>query len=224
METKERLQTYIADLLVRDTGSGDPSRVHRGRGEAAGKGPPVQSAVDDGAVLSFVDNVPGGQREDVLNSVQLAQRAATGSFDRHTQTEPWYQKFAEVLQRVGWVVEQFAFVKHEQSTGDLRLDKSALAIQAAIASENALGVLTKSIGALQELADDANQIAIFNSAATQKNRMNQGHWIRALLFSVIAVTTDRGTIQSARASLIVVPTANAVGPYFAVAPTTELVS
>jgi len=44
--------------------------------------------------------------------------------------------------------------------------------------------------------------------------MNQGHWIRALLFSVTAVTTDRGAIQSARASLIVVPTANAVGPYF----------
>src|ERR1700752_2273628 len=48
--------------------------------------------------------------------------------------------------------------------------------------------------------------------------------MRALLLSVNAVTTDKGTIQRARASLTVVPTASAMGPYLAVAPTTELVS
>src|SRR5271154_5884248 len=65
---------------------------------------------------------------------------------------------------------------------------------------------------------------VFNKAARQKSRMNHGHWIRALLFRVMAVTSDRGTIHNARASLIVVPTASATGPYLAVAPTTELVS
>src|SRR5215469_7827594 len=58
----------------------------------------------------------------------------------------------------------------------------------------------------------------------QKRRMNQGHWMRALLFRETAVTIDKGTIHRARASLTVVPTANAAAPYFAVAPTTELVS
>jgi len=58
----------------------------------------------------------------------------------------------------------------------------------------------------------------------QKNRMNQGHWMRALLFLAIAVTTDNGTIHRARASLTVVPTASATAPNLAVAPTTELVS
>jgi len=66
--------------------------------------------------------------------------------------------------------------------------------------------------------------SVFNRAATQKNRMNQGHWTRALLFRAKAVTRERGTIQRARASLTVVPMASAVGPYLAVAPTTELVS
>jgi hypothetical protein len=172
VDTQHILLTYIADLLVRHTGSGDASRTDRALRGAAGERPPVQSAVDVGAVLSFVDNVPDGQRDDVLNSVQLAQRAATGSFDRHTETEPWYEKFAEVLQRVGWVVEQFAFVKHQQSTGDLRLDQSALAILSAIASENALGVLTKSIGALRKLGDGAHQITIFNSAASREKSGN----------------------------------------------------
>ena len=65
---------------------------------------------------------------------------------------------------------------------------------------------------------------MFSSAARQKSRTNHGHWIRALFFRVMAVTADRGTIHRARAGLIVVPMASAVGPYLAVAPTTELVS
>jgi hypothetical protein len=62
--------------------------------------------------------------------------------------------------------------------------------------------------------------SVLSAAAKQKQRMNQGHCIRALLFRMTAVAIDRGTIQSARASLTVAPTPKAVGPYLAVAPTT----
>src|ERR1035438_6638151 len=48
--------------------------------------------------------------------------------------------------------------------------------------------------------------------------------MRVLLPLTAAAPTDNGTIQSARASFTVVPTANATAPYFAEAPTTELVS
>src|SRR5271157_2417599 len=54
--------------------------------------------------------------------------------------------------------------------------------------------------------------------------MNHGHWMPVLLPLTAAVPTDRGTIHSARASFTVVPTASATAPYFAEAPTTELVS
>ena len=54
--------------------------------------------------------------------------------------------------------------------------------------------------------------------------MNHGQWTFALLLVSIAVAITSGTIHSARASFTVVPTASAVGPYFAPAPTTELVS
>src|SRR5208283_6176513 len=54
--------------------------------------------------------------------------------------------------------------------------------------------------------------------------MNQGHWMRVLLPLTAAVPRDKGTIHRARASFTVVPTASAAAPYFAEAPTTELVS
>ena len=62
------------------------------------------------------------------------------------------------------------------------------------------------------------------TAAKQKYRMNHGQFTFAWLFFSIAVAIASGTIHSARASFTVVPTARAVGPYFAAAPTTELVS
>ena len=54
--------------------------------------------------------------------------------------------------------------------------------------------------------------------------MNHGQFTFALLFFNIAVAIASGTIHNALASFTVVPTASAVGPYFAAAPTTELVS
>src|SRR5665213_3265075 len=65
---------------------------------------------------------------------------------------------------------------------------------------------------------------VASKAAKQKYRMNHGQLILVLLFFNIAAVMASGTIQSARVSLTVVPTASAVGPYLALAPTTELVS
>src|SRR5580765_4302044 len=54
--------------------------------------------------------------------------------------------------------------------------------------------------------------------------MNQGHCTLALACFNSAVPSASGTIHKARASFTVVPTCNAIAPYLAAAPTTELVS
>ncbi len=173
MDLHTSLHEYIKVLPIPEADPNDaPLREAGTRAEEAGVPPAAPGAVDAGAVLSFVDGVPAAQREDVLNSVQLAQRAATGAFDRCTQVEQWYGKFTEVLQRVGWVTEQFAFVKHEQGAGDLRMDRSALAILAAVASQGALGVLTQSISALEKLAGDSHEISMFERNATVETSGN----------------------------------------------------
>lgn len=45
----------------------------------------LQAAVDAGSLLSFVDGITTQERDDVLHSVQLAHRGASGRFDRGTQ-------------------------------------------------------------------------------------------------------------------------------------------
>ena len=122
----------------------------------------LKAAVDAGSLLSFVDGLTPLEREDVLYSVQLAHRTASQEFDRFSQTQSWYQRYIEVLQMLGWVAEQLAFTNYDQSEGELRMDKAALALITAIATQNQLAVLKQAVDALEKLADDNNAIRMFD--------------------------------------------------------------
>ncbi len=130
----------------------------------------LNAAVDVGSVLSFVSGVDPDERRDILFSVQLAQRAADKAADRFAQTRVWYGKYTEVLEAVGWSTEQFAFASHAQEQGDFEMDKAALAVLTAIATQNQLQVLTASISALGKLADKDGAITLFDYHAAARDR------------------------------------------------------
>lgn len=139
------------------TGS-TPAR-HRSTAAPA-RGP--DAAVDVGSLLCFVDGVPARDKEDVLYSVQLAQRGASGAFDRFTETQAWYGKYVEILENLGWATEQMAFSRFDQSEGEFRMDQAALAIITAIATQNQLAVLQQSVAALSRLAEEDGTIGLFD--------------------------------------------------------------
>lgn len=164
------IERYIDNLTLapapRSLFSGFPEHTRALRGTDA---PPVHAlpdrltaAVDANALLSFVEGVSPEERDDVLFSVQLAVRGASGSFDRFTQTEAWYRKYTEVLENLGWAAEQFAFARYDQDEGEMRMDQAALAVIAAIATQNQLAVLQESIEALGKLAEDDGTIRLFD--------------------------------------------------------------
>lgn len=165
------LDAYVRDLPLSPPPESRPDRASRKGAAKKAHGTPRRASaaapgnaanVDVGSLLSFVDGVTGQDKNDVLYSVQLAQRAASGAFDRFTQTHFWYQKYVEVLQNLGWANEQFAFTQFEQSEGELRMDQAALKIITAIATQNQLAVLQEAIGALAKLAADDGPITLFD--------------------------------------------------------------
>lgn len=123
----------------------------------------LTAAVNANTLLSFVEGVLPQEKDDVLYSIQLAVRGATGKFDRFTQTQAWYQKYTEVLENLGWSSEQFAFTRYDEIDGELRMDQAALAVIAAIATQNQLTILTESIRALERLAEGDRTICLFDS-------------------------------------------------------------
>lgn len=165
------VETYIEKLKLSDLNLA-PRRL-RDLGKAPGTTRSIRTtattpraaqapAVDLGSLLSFVDGLNVQEKDDVLFSVQLAQRGASGAFDRFTQTESWYGKYAEILETIGWTGQQLTFARHEQSGGEVRMDKAALAIIMAIATQNQLAVLTEAVKALEALAENDEAIQLFD--------------------------------------------------------------
>ena len=148
----------------------------------------LDAAVNAGSIVSFVDAVGANEQKDILYSVQLAQRAADKACDRFAETKAWYGKYDEVLQAVGWTTEQYAFTAHEQTEGNLRMDKAALKVIAALAAGNQLGAITASISALEKLAADDNAITLFDHYASADLSGN---------FQIGAIQKSSGTISMA---------------------------
>ena len=172
----ERLPPAPPDRGVTTTRSPVDAGANIGAGSpgvamAIPESPPVAppkpaAAVDANAFLSFVDGVSAQEREDILYSVQLASRGASAAHDRFKASEAWYGKYIEILERLGWTSEQFAFAKYAQSEGELRMDQAALAVIAAIATQNQLTVLNQSLNALKELAENDGAIRLFDFHTT----------------------------------------------------------
>ncbi|HET9025466.1 MAG TPA: N-acetylmuramoyl-L-alanine amidase [Burkholderiaceae bacterium] len=132
------------------------------RRRAVAFAPAYDAKVNVGSLMSFVEGVGQQEKDDVLYSVQLAQRGASGTYDRFTQTQSWYQKYVEILENLGWATEQFAFTRFDQQEGEFRMDQAALAIITAIATQNQLAVLQESIAALSKLTEEDDTIRLFD--------------------------------------------------------------
>lgn len=131
-----------------------------------------RAAVNAGAVLSFVAGLSAGEMEDVLYSTQLAQRAASAQHDRFTATGDWYAVFTDILERLGWIGEAFAFTRRAKTAGDLRVDRSVLDVIQAIATQNQLAILVKTLDKLKRLADSSGEIRLLELQALRETSGN----------------------------------------------------
>ena len=132
----------------------------------------TKSAVVSGSLISFVDGINPQDTQDILDTVQLASRAADKSFDRFTQVRSWYGKYLEVLENVGWVADQFAFSGYNQDEGEFHMDEAAIGIISAIATGNQLAVLQTSVEALKKLSNGEKPVKVFEYYASSQDAGN----------------------------------------------------
>ena len=122
----------------------------------------LQAAIDAGSLLGFVDGLSGQDKDDVLFSTQFAQRAASAKSDRFLEVQKWYRDYVEWLETLGWVVPQFSFNTVDAGDHELQMDAAALEIISAVASGGQTAILTAALKALGEMADDSQQIKLFD--------------------------------------------------------------
>jgi len=113
--------------------------------------------VNDGALVSFTSNLIGQQKDDVQNSVLLAQLAANVEYNRTSQTEEWYNYFQNVLQNVGWIITTIDFKQYTSETEQITIPTFVMDIITGLVSGWASGA---------EVAEMVNgTIAVLNSPA-----------------------------------------------------------
>jgi hypothetical protein len=94
----------------------------------------ASAAVNAGSVVAFVAGIDAQDQEDVLYSIQFAQRAASGAADRYKAVGDWYKQYSRVLEMTGWVLQGFAPTSQKTAEGEYEIAKAALSIIAAAAT------------------------------------------------------------------------------------------
>lgn len=128
--------------------------------------------VDDGALTSFVAGLAAQQKRDVLNSTLLAQLAANKAYDREKQTTEWYKKYREVLETVGWVLQEFDFTIFQTSGASFDVQEVVLKLLAAIATQDDIAVVTETLDAMKALSDEDGRVVLFNTASHSFHKGN----------------------------------------------------
>jgi hypothetical protein len=134
--------------------------------------PNLRAAVNGGALVSFVAGLSEAEMSDVLFSTQLAQRAASAKHDRFAATKAWYDLYTDVLMRLGWAGEAFAFTQRAKTAGSFTIDRSALDVIMTIATGNQLAILVKTLQTLKGLADRSGAIHVFELQALAEQSGN----------------------------------------------------
>lgn len=119
------------------------------------------AVVNAGSLVGFDAGITEQEHEDILYSLQLAQRAASAVADRFTQIKDWYTKYVQVLTDVGWTLKSFDLDAQQVDEADLEVAKAALKILAAAATGPQSAVLMAAIEALQGMAKDDGFITLF---------------------------------------------------------------
>ena len=153
-----------------------PMPLHGLKGSKGGTGydGKAQGAFDDGSVMTFVGDITGQARNDVLNSVLLAQLAANHAYDRESDTENWYHKYSEVLENTGWTVPQFEFTEYQASGTEFSMDEALLQLidNLAGAEDAKKEALKEVVAAVKALENEDGNVELFTDRTTHDGQGN----------------------------------------------------
>ncbi|KAF9475090.1 hypothetical protein BDN70DRAFT_924228 [Pholiota conissans] len=78
--------------------------------------------VSQGLVTSFTAGVSVQNKNDVMDSVLLAQLGASAAFNRLTQPQQWFDSYTNILGHIAWVVTGFQLDQHSLDSADVAVN------------------------------------------------------------------------------------------------------
>ncbi len=173
---------YVKDLEIKTPVAGFPiSRDVMQVSEGV-----EQSFLNAKSLVSFVSEVNGQRRSDVLNSVLLAQLAANKQFPEEAQILDWYKAFVKVLNNLGWTIEAAEFSSFVSSSTIFEVENAIIDILTAAFGGTFQSVIIKTLGAIKSLSDTNGKITAF-----EKNT----HSLSKGAFQIGLAKEENGTVS-----------------------------
>src|SRR4051794_9253487 len=120
-----------------------------------------QAFLADKSLVSFVSEVTGQNRQDVLNSTLLAQMAANKQFPNEADLLDWYRTFIEVLSKIGWEIEAGEFSTFESSKDAFEVQDSIIDILTSAFGAGFIPVILKVLESIKNLSNKDHKIIAF---------------------------------------------------------------
>ena len=156
----EDLVQYVSDLDVQ----APEARFAIFRGDettpAVKEGEP-QSFLADKSLVSFISEVSGQNRSDVLNSTLLAQMAANKKFPLESDMLQWYDAFIRVLSNIGWTVEGAGISTFESSKDVFEIEQAIIDILTTAFGGSFMPVVLKTLESIKNLGNSDHKIVAF---------------------------------------------------------------
>lgn len=123
-----------------------------------------QSFLAEKSIVSFLAGVSAAHRNDILNTILLAQMAANNKVpDHETRMLDWYQAFMDILEKSTFYVLQAEQVTHfESSKSVFEMQSAILGLLQASFTGNVAAILEKTMESIGKLAGKDGRITAFD--------------------------------------------------------------
>ncbi|KTB57666.1 hypothetical protein [Pseudomonas syringae] len=88
----------------------------------------AEAAVVAGGLIAFGEGVSRQNKDDVMNSFLFATLVANRAFSAETQSDQWYDKFNEVLSKIGWLSTHWNYSRFNAGRQRFTMDEVGLEI------------------------------------------------------------------------------------------------
>ncbi len=139
----------------------------------------TQTMVVASDVVSFVKGVSSERRQDIVNSSLLAQLVANKQVPDKTNVTQWYKAYFEVLQNIGWVIQDHSFSSYTEEANGLEAHEAILKVAGAFlaGAPAALAIVMSTLEALKSMDSSKPWMTIFDR---ETKHANTGHFQIAL--------------------------------------------
>lgn len=124
-----------------------------------------QSLVVGSSVVAFVEGVTEKRREDVQNSLLLAQLVAKKAVPDTNKVGDWFKVYFDALGRIGWTVHGVSANAYSAADDDLEAHEAILAVITTLlgaAAPTALLLVKSTLEALKSMNQGQPFITLFN--------------------------------------------------------------